>query len=177
MFIKGVIIFALLKLSASCNVRNYSAGMVCVCNSDYCDTVPDFSIGASSGYALYYTSNSSLGFNLKYGSFNADVEGRIPQITIKTEHTYQTMIGFGSALTDSAGIVIASLTDDMQDTLLGSYFGDEGIDLTLIRVPIAGTDYSTRPYSYDDVPGDRNLTYFHLQAEDFELKVKMRTFV
>ncbi|CAG2103828.1 unnamed protein product, partial [Medioppia subpectinata] len=39
------------------------------------------------------------------------------------------------------------------------------------RVPIAGTDYSSRPYSYDDVDGDLQLKHFALQKEDLELKI------
>lgn len=39
------------------------------------------------------------------------------------------------------------------------------------RVPIAGSDFSTRAYSYDDVPNDDNLTMFKLAPEDHEYKV------
>jgi len=42
-----------------------------------------------------------------------------------------------------------------------SYFGPEGIGYTHIRIPIAGTDFSTRPYTYDDVSGDIELKHFN----------------
>lgn len=46
------------------------------------------------------------------------------------------------------------------------------------RVPIGGTDFSTRPYTYDDDVGDfggadANLTKFALQSEDFKFKVNI----
>lgn len=44
------------------------------------------------------------------------------------------------------------------------------------RVPIGGTDFSTRPYTYDDDVDsgvDANLTKFALQPEDFKFKVNI----
>lgn len=46
------------------------------------------------------------------------------------------------------------------------------------RVPIGGTDFSTRPYTYDDDVAnlgglDANLTNFALQPEDFKFKVNI----
>jgi glucosylceramidase len=38
----------------------------------------------------------------------------------------QTILGFGGAFTDSAGINIASLPPQAQDKLLRSYFAPEG---------------------------------------------------
>lgn len=39
------------------------------------------------------------------------------------------------------------------------------------RVPISSTDFSTRIYSYDDVPNDFQLKHFALVDEDFKYKV------
>jgi glucosylceramidase len=52
-----------------------------------------------------------------------------------------------------------------------SYFSTDGIELNFGRVPIAGCDFSTHTYTYDDVPGDTNLTHFNLTLEDFYYKV------
>lgn len=38
---------------------------------------------------------------------------------------------------------------------------------------MAGCDFSTHPYSYDDVKDDVNLTYFSLTEEDYFYKVKI----
>lgn len=37
---------------------------------------------------------------------------------------------------------------------------------------MAGTDFSTRLYSYDDTPGDVNLSNFRLTKEDLFYKVE-----
>lgn len=52
-----------------------------------------------------------------------------------------------------------------------SYFAPEGIGYNLCRIPIAGSDFSIRPYSYDDVEGDVDLEFFALTDEDINWKV------
>lgn len=84
----------------------------------------------------------------------------------------QTILGFGGSFTDSAGINIYALPEGAQEHLLNSYFGDEGISYSIARVPIGGTDFSTRPYTYDsDHDGDVDLEHFALQEEDILFKV------
>lgn len=61
-------------------------------------------------------------------------------------------------------------------TTLKIHFLD-GIEFQLGRVPIGGSDFSTRPYSYDDHPNDDNLTMFALQPEDVHFKVNKTLFV
>ncbi|KAL8563547.1 hypothetical protein ACOMHN_060863 [Nucella lapillus] len=85
--------------------------------------------------------------------------------------TKQSIIGFGGAFTDSAGINIASLPKGAQDRLLRSYFASEGIEYTIGRVPMASCDFSTHQYSYDDVDGDFALKNFSLAPEDLKFKI------
>lgn len=61
----------------------------------------------------------------------------------------------------------------MKFTLLNrSYFSSEGIEYTMGRVPIGGTDFSARGYTYHDNITDANLGSFNLTEEDFKYKVK-----
>ncbi|KAI6217975.1 Glucosylceramidase [Aphelenchoides fujianensis] len=78
---------------------------------------------------------------------------------------------FGAAFTDSAGINLLSLSEDLRETLIAQYWGPNGIELTTGRVPIASTDFSTHAYSYLDTENDFNLTTFALAPEDFQLKI------
>ena len=75
-------------------------------------------------------------------------------------------------MTDSTGINIASLPKDMQKNIIQDFYGKKGIEFSIGRIPIGGSDFSTRPYSYDDDhKDDFNLTYFALQKEDNLYKV------
>ena len=63
-------------------------------------------------------------------------DGGEPRVIINREHKFQTLVGFGGAFTDAAGINIASLSEDLQTTLL-RYIGDPLIGLPVnIRAPL-----------------------------------------
>jgi len=84
------------------------------------------------------------------------------------------VLGYGGAFTDSATRLISGLPDKVRERALNDYFGERGLDYNMARLPIAGTDMSTRPYSYDDLPighQDFELKHFRLQPEDFEHKI------
>lgn len=46
-----------------------------------------------------------------------------------------------------------------------------GIEYTLVRVPMASCDFSTRLYTYADLPEDYSLLNFSLAEEDTHMKV------
>ena len=50
-------------------------------------------------------------------------------------------------------------------------FSDDGFEYSVVRTTIAGSDFSVRPYTYDDVEDDYNLTYFNLVEEDTKYRV------
>lgn len=85
----------------------------------------------------------------------------------------QHILGWGGAFTDSAGINIASLSEDAQDLLLKAYFTSPGLDYTIARTNIGGCDFSPRAYTYCDTPFDVNLDTFALQEEDLVYKVSI----
>jgi glucosylceramidase len=92
-------------------------------------------------------------------------------VTIDPTQKLQSIFGFGGAFTDSTGQMLKQVPESLANALIDSYFSSDGIEYSMGRIPIAGTDYSDRPYSYDDVDGDLNLTHFALQKEDLEWKV------
>lgn len=53
-----------------------------------------------------------------------------------------------------------------------SYFSVTGLEYNIIRVPIGGSDFSTHPYAYNELPvNDTKLTNFSLSSEDHLYKV------
>lgn len=92
-------------------------------------------------------------------------------MTIARNKTYQTIIGFGGAMTDAAGFNIWSLSNALVAAMVRSYFDPIGIEYGVVRVPLAGVDFSTHTYTYADTPGDFNLTQFALTDEDIKWKI------
>lgn len=157
----------------ACQQRNYgNGGTVCVCNTTYCDDLEPVSKQDKGVAALYISSKS--GDRLKYTleSFKTSLPNT-NGITLRIDRSkkFQTILGFGGSFTDATGINIRSLPSELGLNIVKDYFSENGLEYSVCRIPIAGTDYSPRPYSYADVAGDKNLTYFSLQQEDFVYKV------
>ncbi|XP_020300333.1 glucosylceramidase-like isoform X1 [Pseudomyrmex gracilis] len=137
--------------------------IVCVCNSTYCDS-PEQSTLNENQFAWYMSTKDGKRMQLSVSNFTNTSTGRI--LTVDKNKTYQTIFGFGGAMTDAAALNIRSLSNSTQQNLLEAYYGANGIGYTVIRIPIAGTDFSVKPYTYDDVPGDIKLNNFSLVEED-----------
>ncbi|KAI5636645.1 glycosyl hydrolase family 30 TIM-barrel domain-containing protein [Phthorimaea operculella] len=87
---------------------------------------------------------------------------------------FQYIEGFGGSVTDAAAINWRKLSEGAQTHLIDTYFGPKGIEYNMIRVPIAGSDFSTHPYTYNELPwGDAALTNYSLTHEDLFLKLPM----
>ncbi|KZC06831.1 Glucosylceramidase, partial [Dufourea novaeangliae] len=150
--------------------------IVCVCNATYCDGLPEnHSEVPTDGSSNWYISNKE-GFRLKRATveFQNYKENPACNITIVVNSTkkYQQILGFGGAFTDSTGINIKKLSPGAQENLMRTYYDPKtGSGYTLGRIPIGGTDFSTRPYTYDDTSNDTSLEHFALAPEDYQYKI------
>jgi glucosylceramidase len=84
-------------------------------------------------------------------------------------HQYQSVEGFGAALTDaSAAILHYELDGDESDGALRDLMGpNRGIGLNLLRLPIAASDSTWNGrYSYDDNGPDWSLNNFSVGHDD-----------
>jgi glucosylceramidase len=69
--------------------------------------------------------------------------------------SYQQMIGFGAAMTDSsAWLLHEQLPPAVGARVMRSLFSASGIHLSFTRVPIGASDFTAKrvPYTYDDLP-------------------------
>ena len=158
-----------------CAGRDYGKGsVVCVCNTSYCDTIEPIerqenlvTVIESSRDGLRFQRSHTL---LRQGSpAPSDIT-----ITFDSSQTYQEIIGFGTAFTDAAGIAATSLGSELTQAIIDSYFSKQGLQYSMARIIIGGTDFSTRKYTYDDDnEADFQLEGFALQPEDFQYKVKL----
>ncbi|KAI6181299.1 Glucosylceramidase [Aphelenchoides besseyi] len=158
-----------------CQKKVVDAGLhkeVCVCTSTYCDEIPPLGNLDRNQVAIYSTSKAGKRFNRTDSYLWTTPAGHVDhEITINYKKKYQKIIGFGAAFTDAAGINLRNLTSDLQETLITQYYGASGIELTIGRVPMASTDFSTHAYTYCDVEDDFELKNFALTDEDLKLKI------
>ncbi|KZC06829.1 Glucosylceramidase [Dufourea novaeangliae] len=151
--------------------------IVCVCNATYCDETLDNDpkVPPEGHFYWYVSTKTGLRLSMTEGQFSENTRppfATTVTLTVNSTKKYQTIFGFGGAFTDSAGIQISKLSKPTQDQLIRAYFHPKsGSGYTLGRVPIGGTDFSTRPYTYDDEENDVSLEHFSLAKDDYDYKI------
>lgn len=99
-------------------------------------------------------------------------------LIIQPHIEYQSIIGWGGALTDSSVNMILSLTTNGTKRLLDDYFGQDGLKFNMIRITIGGSDFSSRLYTNDDSEQeDLSLHEFRLREEDILYKIPMLKYI
>lgn len=94
------------------------------------------------------------------GSLDADV-------VIDVHKKYQTMVGFGAAMTDSSAWLLQNKLNALQrSALLHELYGPSpNLNLNMMRLTIGASDFSLKPYTLDDVPFgqvDPQLQHFNV---------------
>ena len=91
-------------------------------------------------------------------------------VDIDRSARYQSMVGVGAAMTDSAAWVLSTRLNHVTRTqVINDLFGRRGANLSVVRVPLSSTDFSLDDFTYDDIepPGeDPDLTGFSLVREE-----------
>ena len=97
----------------------------------------------------------------------------VPTVVVDPTLTYQTMQGFGGAITDSAASVLYTLPATQRAAVMSSLFNPvTGDGLDYLRQPIGGSDFvTTAAYTYDDLAsgqtdyGMQEFSIAHDQAQ------------
>ena len=93
-------------------------------------------------------------------------------VRVNESQTFQQMIGFGAAVTDSsAWLIYNRMSSSQRTTLMQQLFDpNHGIGLSFVRIPMGSSDFSIDgPYSYDDLPtglSDPNLNHFSISHDN-----------
>jgi len=96
-------------------------------------------------------------------------------IDVDTTQTYQSIDGFGFALTGASAELINHLSTGAKEALLQELFltDSTNIGVSYLRISIGASDLSSEPFTYDEVsPGqtaDTALQYFSIEKEKKDL--------
>jgi glucosylceramidase len=94
----------------------------------------------------------------------APVSASAVSISCDTTHQFQSIEGFGGALTESSGWVLGQLSPEARAEVIRKYYDPkEGIGYTLARTHINSCDFSLGEWSLDPVAGDTGLEHFSLK--------------
>ena len=88
-------------------------------------------------------------------AFSAIVSTAATLIDVDTAQRFQTMAGFGAALTDaSAALIQTRLAPPQREAFLQELFGrrHNGVGFSVVRLSIGASDFSRTHYTLDDMP-------------------------
>jgi glucosylceramidase len=159
-----------LNAQSPCDIVTFEYGNVCQCTENYCDRITPLGIIPNGQAALYESTSENAGTHRLTRLANLQFETQPnPNITdlirINYTSTYQTIIGFGGAFTDSSAIVTHQLSDKLQKIFLEQYFGEDGLHYNIGRIPMAAADFSPYFYTYAPVWNDFDLNNFSISDE------------
>ena len=102
-----------------------------------------------------------------------------PTVVVDPTLTYQTMQGFGGAITDSSATVLYTLPAAQRAQVMASLFSPAtGDGLDYLRQPIGGSDMvATAPYTYDDLPAgqtDYSMQHFSVAHDQAQILPLLR---
>lgn len=98
--------------------------------------------------------------------FAADDGSSLPTITIDTTAKFQTILGFGGAITEATVYNLSKIGPQKRNEILNECFNPyTGSGYTVNRTHINSCDFCIKPYSYDDSVGDKELKYFSIDHE------------
>jgi len=103
-----------------------------------------------------------------------------PTITVDSTTTYQTIDGFGFAMTGGSAYHIDRLPQDQRDAIIRELFSSDSgcIGISYIRVSIGASDLDASVFSYDDIPSgetDVALNHFSLDPDRSHLIPVLKT--
>ena len=96
-------------------------------------------------------------------------------ITVDPNRTFQTMDGFGGAMTDSSAAVLSTLAPAARDAAMRKLFDPrQGIGVSFLRQPVGSSDFTAAAahYTYDDMPAgqaDFGLTHFSIAHDQAQI--------
>src|SRR5271169_527763 len=86
-------------------------------------------------------------------------------ITIHAEKRYQPVLGFGAAFTDAACYMFNQLSPAAREQLFEELFSPLQMGLSVGRVCVGSSDYSTSVYSFDEGTADPELARFSIDHD------------
>ena len=86
-------------------------------------------------------------------------------IVLDDKVTFQEMVGFGGAFTESSAYNLIRISKEKREEALKAYFDkEEGLGYTIGRVSIHGCDFSLNSYTYIE-EGDKDLKTFDISRD------------
>ncbi|MDR3651679.1 MAG: glycoside hydrolase family 30 beta sandwich domain-containing protein [Paludibacter sp.] len=110
-------------------------------------------------------------FAQQYVGLNFGPSNSATTIVVDSTQTFQSIDGFGFALTGGSANLINGLSETNKANILKELFTTDStyIGISYLRLSIGASDLSSTTFSYDDIPGDSTLQNFSIDIEKKDL--------
>lgn len=112
----------------------------------------------------------TLSDTLKWRPAHQPIETEIA-ILVDKNRKFQQVLGFGGAITDASAEVFSKLSSGNQQKLVEAYFGETGLQYSLLRTTIHSSDFGSGSYTYI-TEGDKTLSTFSI-AHDLKYRIPL----
>lgn len=121
--------------------------------------------------AVYLTTPDQQQLFAQQASLGQATDTAALNITMDTSRQFQEIEGFGASVTGSSAYVMQQyMTPEKRQALLEELFSaDKGLGINYIRMSIGASDFSTDPYTYDDMAAgqrDDSLAHFSIAHDE-----------
>jgi glucosylceramidase len=125
----------------------------------------------------YWVTNPNAGIYLKKQTTTLNFSTALnsnPTIIVDSTMQFQTMDGFGFAMTGGSAYLINSLASDSRSGLLKELFSNDStsIGISYLRISIGASDLNSNVFSYDDIDPasvDTTLQFFSIKPDTYDL--------
>lgn len=132
-----------------------------------CNNIQQQQQTQSDSVAVYLTTPDQQQLFKQQAAIGRSTDTTAINILMDSSRQYQEIEGFGASMTGSSAYVMQQyLSPEKRKALLEDLFSsDNGIGINYIRMSIGASDFSTDPYTYDDMPAgqrDDSLRHFSI---------------
>ena len=130
--------------------------------------IPRIVTAQTNNIAVWLTNKDGSSLFQQQPSLTFNVSNNNAQtIVVDDSKSFQTMDGFGFALTGGSAQHIIKMSAGARNKLLHQLFDTTGtaIGVSYLRLSIGASDLNEKVFSYDDVAGDTSLSHFDLAAD------------
>ncbi|MFA7421132.1 MAG: glycoside hydrolase family 30 beta sandwich domain-containing protein [Melioribacteraceae bacterium] len=158
------------------SIKLISILMMVLLSSFSCSTEPESKQETTSTSPEFWLSNADKSAMFKKQTFpqNVTTDAATQTIEINDADKYQSIDGFGCALTGGSAILLNKMSAGNRAALLKELFATDGtnIGMSYLRISIGASDLSDRVFSYNDLAAgqtDTSMTNFSIEPERKDL--------
>jgi glucosylceramidase len=95
-------------------------------------------------------------------------------VNVYPNKEYQTIEGFGAALTEAAGYALAGISEENRREVVEAYYGENGLGYTIGRIHLDSCDFSISNYCAIENPDDPEFGDFSLERDALYVQPMLR---